>query len=95
MHIVEGLDKAPEALPMLYTGGNMGKLLVHFEARDSSLLTLRYRKCHKGIRRDRESKFVNFVLEEPFHHLVYIVRVLLSKHMKQFLFDSATVNMSY
>jgi NADPH-dependent curcumin reductase CurA len=25
-HIVEGLEKAPEALPMLFTGGNTGKL---------------------------------------------------------------------
>jgi NADPH-dependent curcumin reductase CurA len=25
-HIVEGLSKAPEALPMLFTGGNTGKL---------------------------------------------------------------------
>lgn len=65
MHIVEGLDKAPEALPMLYTGGNTGKLLVHFEAQNSLLPILRYPKCHKGIRRDREGKIVNFfVLDE-------------------------------
>lgn len=25
-HIVEGLEKAPEALPMLFAGGNTGKL---------------------------------------------------------------------
>ena len=25
-HVVEGLDKAPEALPLLFTGGNTGKL---------------------------------------------------------------------
>lgn len=25
-HIVEGVEKAPEALPMLFTGGNTGKL---------------------------------------------------------------------
>jgi NADPH-dependent curcumin reductase CurA len=25
-HIVEGLEKAPEALPLLYNGGNTGKL---------------------------------------------------------------------
>lgn len=30
MHIVEGLEKAPEALPMLYTGGNTGKLSVQY-----------------------------------------------------------------
>ena len=33
-HIVEGLEKAPGALPLLFTGGNTGKLfvpmLVHF-----------------------------------------------------------------
>jgi len=28
-HVVEGLEKAPEALPMLYNGGNTGKLVVH------------------------------------------------------------------
>jgi len=27
-HIVEGLEKAPEALPLLFTGGNIGKLFV-------------------------------------------------------------------
>jgi NADPH-dependent curcumin reductase CurA len=27
-HIVQGLEKAPEALPLLYTGGNTGKLFV-------------------------------------------------------------------
>ena len=27
-HIVEGLEKAPEALPLLYNGGNTGKLCV-------------------------------------------------------------------
>ncbi|THV07417.1 NAD(P)-binding protein [Dendrothele bispora CBS 962.96] len=27
-HIVEGIEKAPEALPMLFTGGNTGKLVV-------------------------------------------------------------------
>ena len=27
-HIVEGLEKAPEALPLLFTGGNTGKLFV-------------------------------------------------------------------
>ncbi|EIN04843.1 alcohol dehydrogenase [Punctularia strigosozonata HHB-11173 SS5] len=27
-HIVEGLDNAPKALPMLFTGGNTGKLVV-------------------------------------------------------------------
>ena len=25
-HIVEGLEKAPEALPLLFSGGNTGKL---------------------------------------------------------------------
>ncbi|KAH9940955.1 alcohol dehydrogenase [Amylocystis lapponica] len=27
-HVVEGLEKAPEALPMLYNGGNTGKLVI-------------------------------------------------------------------
>ncbi|KAI0040260.1 alcohol dehydrogenase [Auriscalpium vulgare] len=27
-HIVQGLEKAPEALPLLYNGGNVGKLVV-------------------------------------------------------------------
>jgi len=27
-HIVGGLEKAPEALPLLFTGGNTGKLFV-------------------------------------------------------------------
>jgi len=27
-HIVQGLEKAPEALPMLYNGGNTGKLVI-------------------------------------------------------------------
>ncbi|KAI0051008.1 alcohol dehydrogenase [Auriscalpium vulgare] len=29
--IVEGLEKAPEALPMLFDGGNTGKLVVHVD----------------------------------------------------------------
>ncbi len=28
-HIVEGLEKAPESLPLLFSGGNTGKLFVH------------------------------------------------------------------
>ena len=32
-HIVEGLEKAPEALPLLYTGGNTGKLSVPTSSR--------------------------------------------------------------
>jgi NADPH-dependent curcumin reductase CurA len=27
-HIVEGLEKAPESLPLLFSGGNSGKLFV-------------------------------------------------------------------
>lgn len=27
-HIVEGVEKCPEALPLLFSGGNMGKLCV-------------------------------------------------------------------
>jgi len=27
-HIIEGLEKAPEALPLLFTGDNTGKLVV-------------------------------------------------------------------
>jgi NADPH-dependent curcumin reductase CurA len=29
-HIVNGLDAAPSALPLLYSGGNIGKLCVVF-----------------------------------------------------------------
>ncbi|KAH9063837.1 alcohol dehydrogenase [Lactarius vividus] len=28
-HVVEGLEKAPESLPLLFSGGNIGKLVVH------------------------------------------------------------------
>jgi len=31
-HIVDGLDAAPSALPLLYSGGNTGKLCVIFFA---------------------------------------------------------------
>jgi len=34
-HIVEGLEKAPEALPMLFTGGNTGKLVIKVAEEDS------------------------------------------------------------
>ena len=27
-HVVEGIDKCPEALPLLFSGGNTGKLYV-------------------------------------------------------------------
>jgi len=36
-HIVEGLEKAPEALPLLFTGGNTGKLVVHVSGSDAKL----------------------------------------------------------
>jgi len=36
-HIIEGLEKAPEALPLLYTGGNTGKLVVHVSGSDAKL----------------------------------------------------------
>jgi len=32
-HVVQGLDKAPEALPLLYSGGNTGKLIVQVTQR--------------------------------------------------------------
>jgi hypothetical protein len=39
-HIVRGLEKAPEALPLLFTGGNTGKLFVPTSSRyQSSALT--------------------------------------------------------
>jgi NADPH-dependent curcumin reductase CurA len=28
-HVIRGLEKAPEALPLFFTGGNTGKLSVH------------------------------------------------------------------
>jgi NADPH-dependent curcumin reductase CurA len=37
-HVVEGLENAPAALPMLYTGGNTGKLCVEADL-NQSLLT--------------------------------------------------------
>ncbi|KAF8486093.1 alcohol dehydrogenase [Russula ochroleuca] len=37
-HIIEGLENAPEALPLLFTGGNTGKLLV--------TIFLRPRRCY-------------------------------------------------
>ena len=30
-HVVEGLDHAPDALNLLFTGGNMGKVVVRLE----------------------------------------------------------------
>jgi len=36
-HIVRGLEKAPEALPLLFTGGNTGKLVVHVSGPDAKL----------------------------------------------------------
>jgi NADPH-dependent curcumin reductase CurA len=32
-HVVRGLEKAPEALPLLFTGGNTGKLFVTTSSR--------------------------------------------------------------
>jgi hypothetical protein len=37
-HIVEGLESAPESLPLLFTGGNTGKLSVPSFLRPSALL---------------------------------------------------------
>ncbi len=37
-HIVEGLEQAPVALPMLFSGGNTGKLYVRFHSRTISVL---------------------------------------------------------
>lgn len=37
-HIVHGLDAAPGALPMLYTGGNTGKLVVKVAKEEVSKL---------------------------------------------------------
>lgn len=39
-HIVEGLERAPEALPLLYTGANTGKLFVSTLSAASALLVL-------------------------------------------------------
>ncbi len=32
VHVVEGLENAPDALNLLFTGGNTGKVIVHLEA---------------------------------------------------------------
>jgi len=34
-HVIRGLEKAPEALPLFFTGGNTGKLSVHHLNTDS------------------------------------------------------------
>jgi hypothetical protein len=36
-HIVEGLEKAPESLPLLFSGGNSGKLVVHVSGPEAKL----------------------------------------------------------
>ncbi|TFY77661.1 hypothetical protein EWM64_g6351 [Hericium alpestre] len=36
-HVVHGLDKAPSALPMLFTGENIGKLVIHVSGPDAKL----------------------------------------------------------
>ncbi|KAI9439981.1 alcohol dehydrogenase [Lactarius indigo] len=36
-HVVEGLEKAPESLPLLFSGGNTGKLVVHVSGPDGDL----------------------------------------------------------
>ncbi|KAH9000376.1 hypothetical protein EDB92DRAFT_1940117 [Lactarius akahatsu] len=36
-HIVEGLEKAPESLPLLFSGGNTGKLVVRVSGSDAKL----------------------------------------------------------
>jgi len=36
-HIVEGLESAPESLPLLFTGGNTGKLVVHVTGSQAKL----------------------------------------------------------
>jgi len=36
-HIVEGLEGAPESLPLLFSGGNTGKLVVHVSGPDAKL----------------------------------------------------------
>lgn len=36
-HIVEGLENAPKALPMLFNGGNTGKLVVHVSGPSAKL----------------------------------------------------------
>jgi len=36
-HVIQGLEKAPEALPMLFTGGNTGKLVVQVSGSDAKL----------------------------------------------------------
>lgn len=38
-HIVNGLDAAPSALPLLYSGGNTGKLYVAFPRLQNFFLT--------------------------------------------------------
>ncbi|KAF8263880.1 alcohol dehydrogenase [Lactarius quietus] len=35
-HIIEGLEKAPESLPLLFSGGNTGKLVVHVSGLDAN-----------------------------------------------------------
>jgi hypothetical protein len=36
-HVVEGLEEAPESLPLLFSGGNTGKLVVHVSGSDAKL----------------------------------------------------------
>jgi hypothetical protein len=41
-HIVQGLEKAPEALPLLFTGDNTGKLFVPLSFSNPFLTALNY-----------------------------------------------------
>jgi NADPH-dependent curcumin reductase CurA len=42
-HVIDGLENAPSALPMLFNGGNTGKLFVPITFLSDPILTLIYR----------------------------------------------------
>lgn len=44
-HVVEGIEKCPEALSLLFSGGNTGKLYVFALTVEARLLTLRTQHC--------------------------------------------------
>ena len=60
-HIVNGLDAAPSALPLLYSGGNTGKLCVtSLSPGPRSLLTSPHQGCQGFRARSRTQALMLF-----------------------------------
>lgn len=70
-HVVEGLEKAPESLPLLFSGGNTGKLFVlvflYPISRFSDSMSFLGLFTSRALKRNCREKYLDDIYHEILH----------------------------